>query len=613
MTNYVMFWDACTSEKSEEPVQRTEKQAVGPVEQELTQQIKELMKVYCIPCEPQTEFILLENLDTKRYKTDEEDQRSRILQQISGQVGSRTGWRLIIFQVEGTGDSARLADFLAYVMSHETSGGRPLNRFYLTCEKPENIWIITVRDLDRRVEPDLPQTGITDISCYSVYPPNCRFLVYPIDFRKKNNFDWQVLGLHAGVRCLAQNILPADLLRGNCVNRLEVKLDEAGFCDCIDQYEAWLERVDHTLRHMEQRYPPDPPGTEPPPFPERLPDNVTEVKRRLRFKEADPARRLKRLKEETDNFLDQGGQESRRLLLVNLERLQEWESSMRSGGLTEREEAQYRELMEQTELEMLEAAVIRESKFERLRRWCGSFANAILFFSGQKKSSGMDNTKTGWEAAEDEYLYANEMLGLIFKNKRTTLFHGAISMLYCILFTATTLSELGMDVKVVLLGSIALATLLLGVIFGGSQLAFWVRQKIAYITLQKQEMERIASSRKYFNIMLDHLRLNRILHNNEQHKSDMEQGLAVLKERRKELALYQAVCARLMICRIGMSGSEKKAVRRGNIWRMLESGSRQDLYGLDGQAVHLAVNGSPVRTSFSFVESIRIIRRTGCP
>ena len=302
MTNYVMFWDTYTLVDPEEPIQQVEEPAADPAEQELTQQIKELLKVYCIPNETQMEFILLENLDTKCYKPDKENVRSKMLQQISGQVGNETEWRLIIFQVESSSQPAdipnRLADFLAYVMSCETSGNRPLDRFYLTCEKPENIWIITVQDLKQSEQPDPPRTNITDISCYSAYPPNCRFLLYPIDFRKKNNFNWQILGLHAGVQCLAQNILPADLLQGNCINRLVVKLDEAKFCDSVEQYEAWLQRVDRTLRQMEQSYPPDPPGMELPPYLERISNNVTEVKQKFRFKETDPKQRLKRLKEE---------------------------------------------------------------------------------------------------------------------------------------------------------------------------------------------------------------------------------------------------------------------------------------------------------------------------
>lgn len=617
MTNYVMFWDTYTLVEPKELTQQTEELVAGPVEQELTQQIKELLKVYCIPNETQMEFILLENLDTKHYTPDKENVRRKMLQQISGQVGNEIEWRLIIFQVESASQPAdvhnRLADFLAYVMSYGTSKNRPLDRFYLTCEKPENIWIITVQDLDRNEPPDPPRTNITDISCYSTYPPNCRFLLYPIDFRKKNNFNWQILGLHSGVQCLAQNILPADLLQGNCINRLVVKLDEAKFCDSVEQYEAWLQRVDHTLRQMEQSYPPDPPGMELPPYLERISNNVTEVKQKFRFKEKDPKQRLKRLKEETDNFLDQGGQESRRLLLLNLERLQEWESGVQGGGLTEREEAHYRELMEKSELDMLEAAFVREGKFDRLRRRCGNLVNAVLFFPGQQKSYGMDNTKSNWEAAENEYLYADKMLYLMFKSKRTTLFHAVMSILYCIFFTATALSELGMGVKMGLLGSIALAALLLFAVFGGSQLAFLIRREIAFTTLRELEMERISSSRKYFNIMLDHLRLNRIIHYNEQHKFDIRQGLAGLKERRKELVRYQAICARLMICRIGMSGSGKKEARHGNIWRMLESGSRQELFGLDSPAVQLTINGNPVHTSFPFVEAIRIVRQTGCP
>lgn len=604
MTNYVMFWDAYS--------------LVDPVEQELAQRIRELMKLYEIPGGAQADFVLMEHTKPDQTRSEEEE-LDHILKQISAQVGAETEWRLIILQVSSAWQTAeecrRLECFLACLMGYESplkSAVRPkLNRFYLTCETPENIWIVTVQDVERNRPPVESSTVYGEISGFSAYPPNCRFFLYPLDFRKKNSFDWQILGLHSGLRYLAENLLPSDLFRGNCFLRLEAELDGPAFCDCVNRYAAWLREVDGTLQQMERNCQQSLPRMDLPANPERMPTSTADVRKRLNIRENDPKKRLNRLKEETDRILDETGRKARQLLNTNLERLQKWEEALSGGGLSDWHEAYLREQMERAELEMLEPETPRDDFLGRVCQYLGIDLEASRTYQAIRQLFHVNGPRSRWEK---EYLYTTEMLEVLYWKRRTTILHAAMPVVICFIFVVTALNELGTQNmgSRILVSFVLLLALMLAVLVG-YHIALWLRREYAFNAILKQEIDRIVNNRKYFNRMFDYLRLSRILRYNEQQKIHMQTELGSLKRQWAELDRYQAVCARLMVCRSEVSGSGTKPESRGNIRRILKTGSRQELFGLGGTAARIEINGNPVYGALPFVKEVRLIRQAERP
>ena len=197
MTNYLLFWET--------------KNLANLAEQELSQRAKELWKLYCIPADDPASFMLADQIDADIFRDlDQSAERKQVLRRISHEIGHTEEWRLLIFlmlDVDVIADHFGLVQFLSALMDYDSPARDktwPPEGNFLTCPQPESIWLITLDNESAHQLPSFLSSGRPDETCYSAYPPNCRFLRFTMDFHLQNSFSTRMLELHCGIRSLAR-------------------------------------------------------------------------------------------------------------------------------------------------------------------------------------------------------------------------------------------------------------------------------------------------------------------------------------------------------------------------------------------------------------------------
>lgn len=611
MTNYILFW------------------AVGgrsdPREQELAQRAKELLKLYRIPDGDGAEFVLLDRIDPAGLDAPGNLAKvEEILGRISLQVGCCREWRLLFFLMgdldllSGTGE-AGLADLLAYMMHYEDpdqAGKRALEQCYLTCERPEHIWLITLQNEPEDGLPHLVAAGRPDEQCYSMYPPNCRFLRFPLDFQRQSRFSRAMLELHCGVRSLARNILPAELLKGNRTYHLKVELDEGELSRETEQYGQWLDRVEQGLRQLEQR-----PGTgvlhldSVPRLDSIFPQNDQElIRRRLNIGRDEPENRLKRLEAEADKILQEDVQYEKDMVWDILQRLAQWESQQGPGVMSDYKEEQWRQEMEDREQEMLRPQVKKRGLGEWLFQIVLRTGDYLFNFQGKFEdlfaplSYEAEREQATFRTEEREYRYAAGVARKMAVGWGKRLARPAASILSCFLLVMVALDQTGAgNMGGLILADVLLSLPVIVVVYVAYFLCYSAREGRAFRALKKRQRERVLNSRRYFNHMIAYLRSSRVLDCHRRRAKAAAAKRTLLLRQKEELAYYRGIYGQLKICCIGIPSTGETAQRQGDILKMLRNSQSGQLFCMPGQLPQLEVNGNWITGGFSFVKSIQLI------
>lgn len=583
-----------------------------PREQMLFQQAKELMKVYTIPDSAadggSAGFVLLSNLDTRKYVQGESELRP-ILQRISAQVGYEREWRLIIFYMQDADlfdqdHNMRLVEFLAHVMYYRSWNLDRLDEScYLTCEKPENIWLVSLKNESSGAPISLDFSPRPDETRYYIYPPNCRFLQYTLNYQRENYFRRALLELHCGVRSLARDTPPPDLLRGNNIYSLKVELDERTLCDSVEQYDRWLQRVERTLQQQERQLSLNTLSKESVP----IIDPIDESEPTLRDKDVYEKKlggtleALKELEAQADNILDRDSQLGRRRLQDGIERLQMWEAKQGHQMMSASAEKLCRKEMEDLEQQMLQPEIKYASTFlAKVGDW-------IFNLRGTFRSI-WEKTATGERGGIDlerEYWYVTKIEAIMREDRVKKICQVMRAMTLVFLFVLAAIARAGMtpDWKK-MFTFLCVSFVSIGLTYLSFEFCYKIRRKKVFRTLVDIQRKRILQNRKYFNKMGKYLRLSWALNYNDLQKGEMEDKRAVLQERKRELDYYKSVCAQLKICCVGMQGSGRKLETKGSIQRMLTENSCSELFGIQGRLPELTLNGNRLTGAFPFIKAI---------
>lgn len=615
MTNYILNW-----ESNEANDQR---------EQILFQQAKELLKVFTIP-ESVTDYVsarfaLLNDLDIRKYVKDAL-KLNQILRQISARVGYEKEWRLIIFIMRdmdlfGSGRDTHLVKLLSHVMHYTDPMARtqPLEEScYLTCEKPENIWLVTLRNQsDSDAKPVcFCFSQRPDETRYSLYPPNCRFLQYSLDYQQENYFSRALLELHCGIQSLARNSLPSDLLQGNSVYSLKVELDETALCDSVEQYDRWLQRVAWAIQQQDWHLLIDTLSPASAPIIDSISESMSTVQD-ADLVEKDSEDALKELKAKVDDILEKDGLLERRLLQNGIERLQLWESEQGHQAMSANAEKQCRKDMENQEQRMLQPETEDTKKNLSIIPIISKMCDYIFNFRGalQLIPKKAETEEQSILELEQEYRYAAEIEQTMGKKRLKKMVQVMRTMTLLVLFVLAAMARTGAapDWKKIII--------FLGISFSGVVVTYFsfevcyiFRRKRLFRGIMDAQNERIRQSRMYFNKMRKYLRLSWVLNYHNQQKSEVEDKRAVLQQRKRELEQFKNVCAQLKICCIGMQGSGKSLEVGGSIQRMLAENSTAELFGMRGDLPEFTLNGNRFTGAFPFIKAIylkKVIARQG--
>lgn len=592
------------------------------------QRSKEFLKLYSIPEAGAAEFVLLDHINTGNAcptATPEQklEQMQEIVGRISIQVGPQREWRLLVFLMRDIdlvdcANDSRLMDLLAYIMHYEDPDkacNRELEKCYLTCEKPENIWLITLQNNPEDTPPCLAETSRPDERGYSAYPSNCRFLRFPLNFYQQGRFGWNMLELHCGVRSLARDILPAELLRGNCTYSLEVELDESELCDETERYGQWLDQIAQGIQQLEQRAYVGILNPDTAPTLNSIPLQEHQVHKSLDIGRDEPENRLKRLEAAADKLLQNDIQEEKRLLWGAIQQLAQWESAQGQCVMTEHRVKQWRERMDDTEQEMLRPQVRKKRLPERIFQSFLRIGDCIINFQvdiGGLSSSLEQETEREFvtrQVQKQEYRYAAGMVGKMSTEWARKLARAFISMLSCCLFTMVAVDQAAIgNGGVLILATLILSLISIVAVYVGYTIYYLGRMKWTFQAIQRREKERVLNSRKYFKNIITYFKLNRVLGYHEQQMESIVGKRALLLREKRALAYYRGIYGQLKICCTGMQPRQTKSQRQGNLLRMLKNDSHCELFGMSDKLPVLMVNGNSVTAAFSFVRSIRLVR-----
>ncbi len=604
MTNYMLFWDIqCFADCRE---------------QKLSQQAKELMRLYSIPDNAPFQFVAMCDIDTREYASGGSQELQRILRQISSQVGYKDEWRLIVFFMKDidlphAGENYGISAFLSRVMCYESriDPVDPVTREdCLVCKCPEEIWIVTLENEVHENDIIFNSFEREDETCYSAYPPNCRFLRYCLEFRLENSYSRELLKLHCGIRSLARDIIPADSLCGNTVYRMEVDLDEELLCDIVEQYDAWLSQIERAILRRERNLPIGTLTVETAPgagdYTEaRKPD----ILHSLNSKSASPEAAFKQMRETAARILEEDGQCERRLLLEDIEALQQWEEKQGHQVLSSNEEKNLTHRIERLELEMLKPENVRK-RFSLMRfgdyllNLRGKFSECFQFEGPESESAEASS-----DSAEHEFQYVLMVSSMMKERFLEKILHVAGVSFFCVLFVLCELNsaEISLSIRTIV-GVIAVIGVLIVTVYLVYFLFYMIRSRILFRKIVTAKEKEVMRSRKYFNLIRKHLRLSWVLEYSKLQGGYSENAYAELRQKKDELKKYKSVCAQLKICCIGMQGSKLKREPQGNIDRMLDENSCVELFGLPGSLHQITLRGGHLTAAFPFVNSIHLLR-----
>lgn len=601
MINFILYLD------NEGFWERDEKKL--RIQQALEQKSWELRKLYHLPesgkeGEVPDFYVFEEKLPVGRH---EEEAWEETIKNISIQIGNNKEWRLLLFLASEKDPLGSEYDylkmFLAQIMYYDN--GNMNGGSGLTCELPEQIWMITLKDTSMEDDASMglqyyDRAVYGDERGYAGYPPNCRFLCYGIDYRKENYFGREMLKMHCALRCLARPLLSADLLKGNQRYLFGAEWDEEKLCSEIGRYERWLQQVKRKIANIRQ-------STVGAGMDDYAVIKPPVLATRLKITKIDGKKPIE-IRRETESLIEDANIEQRRVLERYREELDENLKKQEGRILLKSRESRLKEDMQEKEKSMYE----RTDKTSVNRNF-GYMMMKIIFrvknyFVFKDKKS---RSERKLEIEKEISYYDKQMRGM----KRRAVPRILEALVYinlCFLITWLAGVDIGEDSNVSISGiliGMALTSICVVIVFALflAGYYFWHRNlcHVFYI-IQK---EKIISNENYFRNMLDYFRLRRILnfHMKQKKKKSMQEKMYDQWE--QEWEKYDEICSQFKISFGKMRHiAVQPGTGRGNIRKMLLKGQYKELYSLYGNPVEITINGDRVVVPFAFIKEIRLVK-----
>lgn len=614
MRNYLLFWDT----KNINTVPDT----IHFAEQELSQRAKELWKLYCIPADDPADFMLGDQIDAGIFSQQKwMVERKQVLKRISFEIGHTEEWRLLVFlmrDVDVLSNHFGLVEFLSALMDYDSSARNntwPLEENFLTCPQPESIWLITLGNKSAHSPPSSPPSCRPDETRYSIYPPNCRFLRFMLDFHLQNSFSTKMLELHCGIRSLARDVLPAEVLRGNCIYQMEVDLDMARFHETVSEYDQWLSHVEQAIRDAEVRMPSEWLLPESAPTMNPISEYQTDLEKQIVPRHDMPEAQLLSLETLVDQELETDSIEEGRRLRDEADQLKRWGERQRWATMPKSVEEAWRKEMNALEKKMLQPH-IKKDELESGRNSLVVTIGTLLFhFKGKLTEIHPFAAKrpvaanSDWQELKKEYIDYAQMVNEMKTNYIRKVVRASIPTLSGYLLFFYVMSTLGIPVEMRNMLHLFLATLAFTALIYLINICYYsYRRNRAYHVITKRQTARIMNSRAYFNNMGEYFRHNWVLMFHERMKQKIEVKRSLLLRQKKELDHFKAICGLMKLCCVGPHGIGQVSGRPGRIAGMLENDQRLELFQMLGSRPILALHGNHVTAAFPFIKALRLTR-----
>lgn len=579
------------------------------IQQALEQKSWELRKLYNLPeVGTEGEIPVFSVFEEKLLVGSQEEVWIETIKNISIQIGNNKEWRLLLFlasEREPFGSEYHwLQMFLAQMMYYDNN--QEINELSgLTCELPEQIWIITLRDtsIDNITPVGLQHYDSTvheDEQIYAAYPPNCRFLCYGLDYRKENYFDREMLKMHCAIRCLARPLLPADLLKGNQKYLLGAEWDEGKFCIEIKEYEDWLQRVKRKIVNIRQ-------NTAEARIDESIIMKPSVPITESKFIKVDGQTPVE-MKRKTESLIENANIEQRRVFERYREALDECLKKQEGYILLKTKESSLREDMYEKEKNMYKKTtrtptnwnfsyIIMRSIF-RIKNWL------VFKDKNSREERRLD--------LEKEINYYGNQIQVMKRQAISRILETLVYINLCFLITCLAGFDLGENSKVSIFGIFVgmFLTSVCGIIvflafLRGYQ--FWHKRLCKVFSAIQRE--KIISNKNYFRHMLDYFRLKRILNFHAEQKKKKSMQEKMYEQWEQEWEKYHEICSQFQISfGIMEHMAENLETERGNIWEMLLKKQYKELYSLHGRPAEIIVNGSSIVVPFVFIKEIRLAK-----
>lgn len=454
-----------------------------------------------------------------------------------------------------------------------------LEDYFLTCPQPESVWLVTLGNESTHSPPSVPPSVRPDESCYGDYPPNCRFLRFELDYCFQNSFSTKMLELHCGVRSLARDILPAEMLRGNCVYQMEVELDAAAFHDTVAEYDQWLGHVEQAILQEEMRRESNWLRPESAPAASNMPAYQNKLKKGWTLDHKKPQTVLDQLEDEVDNTLEQDSEEERVRLQNTAGQLKRWAEQQSCGMMAASSEKEWKRKMANTEQEMLSLHIRQDKLWKRIGQLILQAGDVLFNLNGTLgdlhpfASQPAENVRVAWEAMKLRYLDSSRILKDMKNDCLRKVSRASITTLSGCLLVFYVLDQLRAPVALWKMALVLIVSLLFTcAVYGIYMGYYYFRRSCAYGDIVKREEARISDSREYYNNMVLYFCYSRILAVNEQMKQEAEKKRSRLLRQKKELKYFQTICDQLGLCCAGQHGnSQTAAARAGSISGMLQN------------------------------------------
>lgn len=587
MKNYIAFLEDCIA-GSEKDIK-------------LFREAKELLQIYDLPEEESGVEPVPVNIRLNIREA------SELIHCLNQQVGRCPEWRLLIYCASNLDPLCTelnnlqtvLCEMMYYEPDHQW--GTPPNpvQHGLTCTLPQQIWIITLRDLSEFYEPAWNDTVADfrrDESKYKVYPPNCRFIRYGIDYRLESDFSSAILKLHWGIRCLARTLLPCNILKSGRIYSMSTNLNEAQYRVTMQSYERWLDKISNHLMSMEtlenEKYMIEQ---------DIYHSKLSQYGRTYPIK----GKTIQEIKQCAEKQLEADHDAERQKFVYEQRAIMNSLPDFEGYPLSET--GQKVAVLKRNETELSAFKMQRK----KLSKWM-SFLIRLRHLS----ILGFTKYKMVWNNQINSHYEMDHNQKMQQEMQK----HPWARRLYTwIVFGLCNISAL--------FASFALAQDDTGAAIGFWQVIFNAAIQLLVVTLvykvvscfynhrctclfrhfKASEKVRISRSRAYIKDVANYLRLQRILTYSEQQKEQKSRQKEKVLKWRKTWKHYHEICERsLQIC--GREGTEQLSgtEKSGNIKMLLEEEQVVDLYGLPVQPYTISVSNNKLTVPFSFIQGITL-------
>lgn len=585
MKNYIMFWHMSTDDRKDDELIAVHAN-------------NDLKQLYLIPRAENEQNANVADFELLEYISE-----PQLLDELDQKVANGLEWRLLVFCLYDVSPVDTKLDELQQILSHMMSyeSNRPAGKLpkattaQLHCELPQQIWVITLRDeLLNNFQPEAKtaknRIEWADELPYKVYPPNCRFFRYSIDYRQKTSFGIALFRMHCAIRTLAENKLLSDELKGNRAYKISAVLDTGRLCAELDAYWLWLEKVRNALREMRifeesaifaignvnEGYIPD--------YPNHFSLKRVEIKDRAIV---------------TEREIERENREERKCLQASRKSFSREIECQKGAVLQESDRKDQQLLREELERSMIAKETICKPRIFQtavsLRRW--------LMLS--------DDVTRKKEDSDTEFEHFRKM-------KDTISMGSAVKLSLCIIifnflfWGAMRPENMNEAMPFVVKPLIIMAegmTCIVGYFLIKGIYSNVCNSVDSYN--RRLNEGKVKNSRSYYKNVVSYLKATMILEHDEGMGERGNQRVGWLRSKQQELDYYYEFCKKLR--ELGfqrIEGAQHTVEKKGNPGVLLRQGRSRALYALpgEGRILHLNGNGQLCKAPFSFVQEICLNR-----